>query len=99
MASQGKYSEAEEMQRQVLRIKEGVLGKEHPSTLMSTNYLASVLAKQGEYGKAEMHRQASEPGNKVLGKEHPEALTSMNNLASVLFRVSTMRRRRCTNKR
>ena len=45
-----------------------MLGKEHPSTLMSMNSLAMVLKDQGKYEQAEeMLRQA-------LRLEHPSAL-------------------------
>jgi hypothetical protein len=42
-----------------LRLREIVLGKEHPSTLMNMNNLATVLRDQGKYEQPEeMHRQA-----------------------------------------
>jgi hypothetical protein len=41
--NQGKYEEAEAMNRQTLVIHEKVLGKEHPATLKVTNNLAVVL--------------------------------------------------------
>jgi tetratricopeptide (TPR) repeat protein len=63
-----------------------VLGKEHPSTLMSMNSLAMVLKDQGKYEQAEeMLRQALRLRETVLGKEHPSTLMSMNNLAGVLM--------------
>lgn len=40
---QGKYKEADAMHRQTLALREKVLGKKHPDTLMSMNNLASVL--------------------------------------------------------
>ena len=40
---QGRYAEAEVMNRQTLQLRETVLGKEHPDTLMSMNNLASSL--------------------------------------------------------
>ena len=40
---QGKYDEAEAMNRQALDGYEKVLGKEHPDTLTSVNNLALVL--------------------------------------------------------
>jgi len=48
LSRQGKYEQVEEMHRQVLRLRETVLGKEHPDTLTSMNYLASVLRDQGK---------------------------------------------------
>ncbi|KAG9383208.1 kinesin light chain [Pyrenophora tritici-repentis] len=43
---QGKYEEAEAMNRQTLARRENVLGPEHPDTLTSVYYLAHLLAKQ-----------------------------------------------------
>jgi tetratricopeptide (TPR) repeat protein len=82
LSHQGKYEEAEEMHRQALRLRETVLGKEHPDTLTSMNNLASVLSNQGKYEQAEeMLRQALRLQEMVLGKEHPSTLVSKNNLA------------------
>jgi tetratricopeptide (TPR) repeat protein len=63
-----------------------VLGKEHPSTLMSMNSLTIVLKDQSKYEQAEeMLRQAFRLRETVLGKEHPSTLMSRNNLAGVLM--------------
>jgi hypothetical protein len=68
-----------------LRLRETVLGKEHPSTLTNMNNLATVLRYPGEYVEAEeIHRQALGLRERVLGKEHPSTLASMNNLVTVL---------------
>ncbi|KAI1506280.1 hypothetical protein F5X99DRAFT_129304 [Biscogniauxia marginata] len=81
----GKYNKAEQMHRQTLELRERVLGKEHPNTLISINNLAKVLRSQGKYEEAEqMHRQTLELRERVLGREHPNTLTSMNNLVEVL---------------
>ena len=64
-----------------------VLGKEHPSTLMSMNNLAEVLRHQGNYEQAEeMHRQALRLRETVLGKEHPEYHTRTQHLSSTTSR-------------
>jgi tetratricopeptide (TPR) repeat protein len=73
------------MHREVVEVKERVLGKENPDTLTSMNNLASVLRDQGKYPEAEqMYREVMEVKERVLGKEQPSTLTSTNNLASVL---------------
>ena len=83
----GKDEQAEEMLRQVLRVRETVLGKEHPDTLGGMSNLAMVLSGQGKYEQAEeMLRQVLGLMETVLGKEHPDTLTSMINLAEVLRR-------------
>jgi hypothetical protein len=43
LKSQGKYEEAEAMNRQTLALKETVLGPKHPDTLTSMSNLAWVL--------------------------------------------------------
>jgi tetratricopeptide (TPR) repeat protein len=43
LSNQGKYKQAKEIYRQVLRLRETVLGKEYPEILASMNNLASVL--------------------------------------------------------
>ncbi|KAI1285126.1 hypothetical protein F5Y03DRAFT_193410 [Xylaria venustula] len=81
----GKYNNAELLYRQTLELREGVLGREHPSTLNSMDNLALVLRSQGKYEEAEtMHRQTLKLREGVLGREHPSTLNSMNNLALVL---------------
>jgi Flp pilus assembly protein TadD len=61
LASQGKYDEAEAMNRQTLAWRKEVLGHEHPNTLTSMSNLARVLDNQGRYDEAEaMNRQELE---------------------------------------
>ncbi|KAK3944179.1 nucleoside phosphorylase domain-containing protein [Diplogelasinospora grovesii] len=86
----GKYSEAEQMLRQTLELKEK-LGPENPLTLGSMNNLAGVLNSQGKYdnsqGKYEeaeqMYRQTLELREKVLGPEHPSTLRTRDNLQAL----------------
>jgi hypothetical protein len=83
--SQGKYEEAEAMNRETLAQKEKVLGREHPSTLTSISNLAGVLNSQGKYEEAEaMNRQTLARREKVLGPEHLDTLTSVYYLAHLL---------------
>jgi tetratricopeptide (TPR) repeat protein len=85
LSDQGKYEQAEEIHRQILELRETILGEEHPDTLTSMNNLALGLSNQGEYEQAEeMHRQELELCETVLGKDHPSTLTSMSNPALVL---------------
>ncbi|KAI6480714.1 hypothetical protein MCOR13_011076 [Pyricularia oryzae] len=73
------------MHREILALREKVLGPENPSTFASMNNLASVLDRQGKYEEAEqMHRKTLALYKKVLGPENPSTFTSMGNLASVL---------------
>ncbi|KAI4219106.1 MAG: hypothetical protein L6R36_008560 [Xanthoria steineri] len=84
-AEQGRYDEAEQMNRRALDGYEKVLGKEHSDTLTSVSNLALVLRHQSKYDEAEqMNRRALDGGEKVLGKEHPSTLTSVYCLAYLL---------------
>jgi hypothetical protein len=70
------------MHQQPLRLRETVLGKEHPFTLTSMNNLATGLRVQGKYEQAEeMHRQALRLREMVLGRERPNTVTSVYCLA------------------
>jgi Tfp pilus assembly protein PilF len=53
LSSQGKYEEAEAMERQALEAREKVLGRDHPDTLTSVSNLGLVLSHQGKYDEAE----------------------------------------------
>jgi cytochrome c-type biogenesis protein CcmH/NrfG len=49
---QGKYAEAEAMNRQTLQLQKTALRKDHPDTLLSMNSLAISLHQQGKYAEA-----------------------------------------------
>jgi Tfp pilus assembly protein PilF len=73
------------MNRQTLQLKETVLGKDHPQTLISMNNLATSLCEQGKYAEAEaIHRQTLQLQETVLGKDYPDTLASINNLVKSL---------------
>ena len=83
----GEYAAAEKIGRNVIVLREEILGVENLDTLISVSHLGSVLASQGKYKEAEaMHRRALKGRQKVLGVEHPKTLTSIGNLGSVLQR-------------
>jgi tetratricopeptide (TPR) repeat protein len=75
LRDQGKYEQAEEMHRQVLGLRETVLGKEHPDTLTSMYNLAMVLRDQGQYEQAEeMLRTTSHVQHNALHTNLPQAI-------------------------
>jgi tetratricopeptide (TPR) repeat protein len=85
LSNQGKYVEAERIQREVHEVEKRVLGAEHPSTLTSAGNLAASLSDQGKYADAEgIEREVLGTRKRVLGAEHPDTLTSANNLARSL---------------
>jgi hypothetical protein len=82
---QGKYAEAERIEREVHEVRKRVLGAEHPDTLTSANNLAESLPYQGRYAEAaRIERETHEVQKRVLGAEHPDTLTSASNLAMSL---------------
>jgi hypothetical protein len=81
----GSYEAAEGMLRKAVRLRDKVLGAEHPSTLTSINILGLVLQARGKRGEAEeMYRRALEGREKTLGLDHPSTLGSVNKLGGVL---------------
>jgi hypothetical protein len=81
LSEQGKYAEAEVMQRELLAVQKRVLGPEHPHTLTSANNLATSLSKQGKYAEAEHLLQATlESFERILGPAHPIAVQIATNL-------------------
>jgi tetratricopeptide (TPR) repeat protein len=82
---EARRNEAEAMYRQVLELREKILGPKHPDTLTTVNDLGSVLSRQGKLEEAEaMYQQVLEAREQVLGREHPDTLTSVDQLGSVL---------------
>jgi tetratricopeptide (TPR) repeat protein len=77
----GRYKEAENINRRVIKLCETVLGPEHPDTLTSIINLAGILNSQCKY------EQAEEISRRMIGlrDKHLDTLTSMSNLAGVLY--------------
>jgi CHAT domain-containing protein len=80
----GEYAKAEPLLQEALRIRQKVLGPEHPDTAGSLNNLASLYKHTGEYAKAEpLYQEALRIWQKVLGPEHPDTATGLDNLAEL----------------
>jgi tetratricopeptide (TPR) repeat protein len=80
----GEYAKAEPLLQEALRIRQKVLGSEHPDTVQSLNNLAALYREMGEYAKAEpLHQEALRIPQKVLGSENPYTVRSLNNLAAL----------------
>jgi tetratricopeptide (TPR) repeat protein len=76
--AQSRCEEAESMHVKVLKLRQKVLGQEHPDTIWSMANLATMYAAQGLYKEAEvMQIKALELRQKVLGQEHPETIWSV----------------------
>ena len=82
----GEYAKAEPLYQEALRIRQKVLGPEHPLTANSLNNLALLYQAMGEYAKAEpLLQEALRIWQKVLGSEHPDTAQSLNNLAALYW--------------
>lgn len=82
---EGRYSEAEALQRQTLDAMRRVLGPEHPYTLGMTDELAETLDREGHYEEAEkLARETLETQRRVLGPQHPDTASTTYDLGCIL---------------
>ncbi|KAL5041581.1 hypothetical protein BDW71DRAFT_191588 [Aspergillus fruticulosus] len=78
---QGRWSEAEKLEVEILETRKTALGAKHPDTLSSMANLASTYWNQGRWNEAEkLQVQVLEISKAALGAEHPNTLTSRANL-------------------
>lgn len=88
LSKQGKYAEAEEMQRRTLELKEKALGKEHSSTSVSVWWLAYLLEGQRSLnGSTSLYERACTGFQKVLGPDHPDTVSCSKQYESILKNV------------
>ena len=88
LSDQGKFGDAETIQREVLGVTKRVLGVEHPGTLTSANNLASTLSDQGRHAEAEAMLQATlASSQRILGPTHPNTLSTARALETVRARI------------
>ncbi len=84
--SQGDYQKAEEFYLKALKIREEVLGTNHPDTATTYNNLALLYRSQGDYQKAEeFYLKALKITEEILGTNHPDTATTYNNLAGLYY--------------
>jgi hypothetical protein len=80
--SDGRFADAEWIQREALGVQRRLQGEEHPDTLTTASNLAQSLSKQGKHGDAErIQREVLGVERRVLGEEHPSTLATAGNLA------------------
>ena len=73
--NQGRLTEAEELEVQVLETRRRVLGNDHPNTLLSMSGLAYTWMKQGCSEKSlPLLSHTVELSKRVLGIDHPETM-------------------------
>jgi len=86
LVAEGKFAEAEKLQRQTLLTRQRVLGPEHPDTASSMSRLARVLTWQGRNGEAEaLQREALRIERRALGPEHEDTLHAIDGLVVILW--------------
>ncbi|KAL2271500.1 hypothetical protein VTJ83DRAFT_871 [Remersonia thermophila] len=77
-----RFNEAEELLRQVLKIRQEKLGPDHHATLESMNDLANMYRKQNQLNEAEeLQKQVLKSRQERLEPDHPYKLMSMKDLA------------------
>ncbi|PVF95039.1 hypothetical protein CPB86DRAFT_739370 [Serendipita vermifera] len=84
---QGKWNEAEMLDRDVLAMCQRILGPEHPDTIHASTNLASTLHEQGKWNEGEiLDREVLSMCQRVLGPEHPQTIHASANLASTFYK-------------
>jgi DNA-binding winged helix-turn-helix (wHTH) protein/tetratricopeptide (TPR) repeat protein len=80
------YAAALPLFERALAICERALGPEHPRTATGLDYVAYLLADQGDVAAAwPLHERALAIREKVFGPRHPDTATSLSNLADRLL--------------
>ena len=85
------FAEAEPLHQRALKIREVVLGAEHPNTAESLNNLARLYQDQGRLSEAEpLFQRALAICERVLGADHPITRTARKNLAMLRQSLSAL---------
>jgi len=86
LSGEGKFAEAEKLQRETLETRLRVLSPEHPDTARSMSRLALVLSWQGRNREAEtLQREALRIERRALGPEHQDTLHATDGLVTILW--------------
>jgi tetratricopeptide (TPR) repeat protein len=81
---QGKYAEAETLNRRALEGSEKELGLQHPDTLSSIYCLAYLLHKMKRHQEAsQLYQTACDGFKKKLGPEHPTTIVCCRNYSNL----------------
>ena len=79
-----RYPEAEALYLRALRIREQVLGPDHPEVAAPLHNLATLYWDQGKYAESEaLYLRALRIREQALGPDHLEVANSLNNLANI----------------
>jgi len=86
LVAEGKFAEAEKVQREALDARIRVLGPGTPDTARSMTRLASVLTWEGKNEQAEkLQREALEIEQRTLGAENSDTLHTTDGLIVILW--------------
>ncbi|KAL3430340.1 putative kinesin light chain [Aspergillus tetrazonus] len=76
LQSDGRYTEAETLFRDVLRVRERACGPEHPYTLTSVSQLGDISQALS------LIKECADLRNEVLGSDHPHSISTFNTLSN-----------------
>lgn len=83
-----RLDKAQDYFSQALKIREEVLGPDHPSTLSSRQNLAVIQMSLGQWERARASLETCLEGtSKALGPEHPQTATILGNLSVLHLKV------------
>jgi tetratricopeptide (TPR) repeat protein len=84
LRSQGKYEEAEKLNRRALEGREKELGVRHPDTLTSVYCLADLLHTTKRYAEAtELYHRVCDGYTTQLGPDHPRTVACQKHFAAM----------------
>ncbi len=84
--NKGKYDRALAHLEQALKIREKVLGAEHPGVANSHNSIGIVFDQKGDYNRALAHLEKAQKIREIaLGPAHPDVAISHNNIGIVFY--------------
>jgi len=81
---QGRINEAEPLHGRALKLREKILGQEHPDVAQSLNNLATVYLEQRRYAQAiPLYERAIAIWEKTRGADYQKIAAALNNLATL----------------
>ena len=82
LRDRGRYTEAEPLYQRAIRIREQLLGPQHPDMAYPLTNLANLYREQGRYAEAEsLYQRALHIREQALGPQHLETARTMQELA------------------
>src|SRR5260370_38132193 len=81
---QGRWADAEPLYRRALRIRELMLGPDHPEVSVTLNSLGLLSFDRGRYVEAESaFKRALAIDDRPAGRDHPDVATDLTTLGDV----------------